>query len=213
MLDAEESVLGGEMSDVQSHDVERGKPFRSGADDGPESQGVYETKLRGLAATINTQAPDVVGLQEVGDPAALSDLVAQLDGDWHRRVSSYEDGRGIRVAWISPRSITEPENVINFPDGLQPVQVDHVGTTTAEMGRGAVAITVQSDSGKPVRLLTAHLKSKLLTFPGGRFAPRDEGERARFATYALTAARLSRQRCESGPWERSGTGAEIGRSS
>jgi endonuclease/exonuclease/phosphatase family metal-dependent hydrolase len=29
------------------------------------------------------------------------------------------------------------------------------------------------------------LKSKLLTFPGGRFSPRDEGERARFAAYAL----------------------------
>jgi endonuclease/exonuclease/phosphatase family metal-dependent hydrolase len=159
--------------------------FRSGADDGPESQGVYETKLEGLAATINTQVPDAVGLQEVGDPDALSDLVAQLDGDWHRRVSSHEDGRGIRVAWISPRSITEPENVINFPAGLQPVQVDDAGTTTEEMGRGAVAITVQSDSGQPVRLLTAHLKSKLLTFPGGRFAPRDEGERARFAAYAL----------------------------
>lgn len=53
------------------------------------------------------------------------------------------------------------------------------------MGRGAVAITVTSDLGQPVRLLTAHLKSKLLTFPGGRFQPHDESERARFAAYAL----------------------------
>ena len=30
-----------------------------------------------------------------------------------------------------------------------------------------------------------HLKSKLLTFPGGRFQPRDEGERARYGAYAL----------------------------
>lgn len=29
------------------------------------------------------------------------------------------------------------------------------------------------------------MKSKLLTFPGGRFQPRDESERARFAAYAL----------------------------
>jgi hypothetical protein len=70
------------------------------------------------------------------------------------------------VAWISPRSITEPENVIDFPSELQPVQVDDNGTTTEEMGRGAVAIVVESNSGEPVRLLTAHLKSKLLTFPG-----------------------------------------------
>jgi hypothetical protein len=33
--------------------------------------------------------------------------------------------------------------------------------------------------------VTAHLKSKLLTFPGGRFQPRDEAERARFGAYAL----------------------------
>jgi hypothetical protein len=53
------------------------------------------------------------------------------------------------------------------------------------MGRGAVAITVQSDAGTDVRLVTTHLKSKLLTFPVNRFQPHDEGERARFATYAL----------------------------
>ena len=33
--------------------------------------------------------------------------------------------------------------------------------------------------------MTAHLKSKLLHFAGNRFAPRDEGERARYAGYAL----------------------------
>jgi endonuclease/exonuclease/phosphatase family metal-dependent hydrolase len=36
-----------------------------------------------------------------------------------------------------------------------------------------------------VRLITTHLKSKLLTFPGDRFVPHDEDERARFAAYAL----------------------------
>lgn len=34
-------------------------------------------------------------------------------------------------------------------------------------------------------LVTAHLKSKLISYPGGRFQPRDESERARFAAYAL----------------------------
>jgi predicted extracellular nuclease len=47
-----------------------------------------------------------------------------------------------------------------------------------------VAVTVQTGGG-PVRLVTAHLKSKLLTFPGGRFQPHDEDERARFAASAL----------------------------
>jgi hypothetical protein len=54
---------------------------------------------------------------------------------------------------------------------LQPVQVDDQGTTLGQMGRGAVAITVTIDAGIPVRLITTHLKSKLLTFPGGRFNP------------------------------------------
>ena len=34
-------------------------------------------------------------------------------------------------------------------------------------------------------LVTVHLKSKLLTFPGGRFAPDNEDQRARFGAYAL----------------------------
>src|SRR5439155_12901495 len=66
------------------------------------------------------------------------------------------------------------------------VQVDDDGTTLAQLGRGAVAITVQApSSGTSVQLVTTHLKSKQLTFPGGRFQPHDEDERARFATYAL----------------------------
>jgi hypothetical protein len=33
--------------------------------------------------------------------------------------------------------------------------------------------------------VSCHLKSKLLSYPGNRFNPRDEGERARYAGYAL----------------------------
>ena len=33
--------------------------------------------------------------------------------------------------------------------------------------------------------MVCHLKSKLITYPGNRFAPRDEDERARYAAYAL----------------------------
>ena len=52
------------------------------------------------------------------------------------------------------------------------------------MGRGALQARVTVD-GTPVDLVTAHLKSKLLHFAGNRFTPRDEGERARYAGYAL----------------------------
>jgi hypothetical protein len=53
------------VSKVMTWNVENlfrpGSPFR------PDSQDVYEAKLEGLASKINTQAPDVLALQEVGD--------------------------------------------------------------------------------------------------------------------------------------------------
>jgi endonuclease/exonuclease/phosphatase family metal-dependent hydrolase len=159
--------------------------FRPGAPSGPSSQAIYDAKLEGLASTINEQAPDALALQEIGDPAALGDLVAHLTGTWHRRVSAHPDQRHIRVAWLARRAIGESHDILAFPAHLQPVQVDDGGTTLGVMGRGGLAITVESDSGAPVRLVTTHLKSKLLTFPGGRFQPHDEDERARFAAYAL----------------------------
>ena len=39
-------------------------------------------------------------------------------------------------------------------------------------------------NGRDVHIVNTHLKSKLLTFPGG-FTPADEDQRARFAAYAL----------------------------
>jgi hypothetical protein len=95
--------------------------------------------------------------------AALDDLVQHLEGTWHRRVSNHPDSRHIRVAWLARRAITQPEDIFNFPPHLNEVQVDDNGGTIGSMGRGAVGIIVQSDSGKAVRLLTTHLKSKLLT--------------------------------------------------
>jgi predicted extracellular nuclease len=44
-------------------------------------------------------------------------------------------------------------------------------------------VTVRAGD-RDVHILSAHLKSKLLTFPGG-FAPANEDQRARFASYAL----------------------------
>jgi endonuclease/exonuclease/phosphatase family metal-dependent hydrolase len=159
--------------------------FKPGAAAEAPSQSVYEAKIQGLASMINGQAPDALSLQEIGDPTALDDLVGQLNGAWHRRVSEHPDQRHIRVAWLTRREITAPEDILEFPADLQPVQVDDAGTTLGVMGRGAVGIALQADSGDQVHLVTTHLKSKLLTFPSGRFSPHDEDERARFAAYAL----------------------------
>jgi len=155
--------------------------------DDPEgpAQAAYGQKITGLATMISQQAPDAVGLQEVGNPAALDDLITALGGTWHRQVSVHPDSRGIRVVWLTTGPITDPAEITDFPAPLRPVQVDDDGSTLGRLGRGALAITVTTDTGIPVRLITTHLKSKLLTFPGGRFNTRDEGERARYAAYAL----------------------------
>jgi predicted extracellular nuclease len=52
------------------------------------------------------------------------------------------------------------------------------------MGRGALAFSL-TIGAETVRFVVVHLKSKLLTYPGGRFQPRDENERARAGGYAL----------------------------
>jgi hypothetical protein len=50
--------------------------FRPGSADGPTAGAVYQQKLQGLADMINGQAADALSVQEIGDPAALGDLVA-----------------------------------------------------------------------------------------------------------------------------------------
>jgi endonuclease/exonuclease/phosphatase family metal-dependent hydrolase len=134
---------------------------------------------------IDQLAPDVLAVQEIGDEDALADLVERLDGDWHTQTSTFPDSRGIRVGFLSRLPLSEIDQARAFPERLAPIQVDDDGTTIAEMGRGALRVRV-SASGRDVDLACCHLKSKLLTFPGGRFSPRDEGERARFAGYALS---------------------------
>src|SRR5271169_777909 len=115
--------------------------FKVGAASGPPTQAAYDAKIQGLAATINDQAPDVLAVQEIGDPAALDDLVQRLRGTWHSRVSTHPDQppHPIRVAWLTRRAITASEDIVVFPPHLRPIQVNDDGAAIGEMGRGAVA--------------------------------------------------------------------------
>jgi predicted extracellular nuclease len=97
--------------------------------------------------------------------------------------------RPIRVGYLSRLPLTDVAEITAFPEKLDPIQVDDAGTRLAVMGRAALRARV-AVGGTPIDLITCHLKSKLLTFPPGpdgrpRFHPRDEGERARAAVYAL----------------------------
>jgi endonuclease/exonuclease/phosphatase family metal-dependent hydrolase len=154
--------------------------YLPGGDFGPRDDAAYQAKLDALAATIGAIGPDVLAVQEVGDPAALDDLTDRVGGTWHVALSEQPDERGIRVGFASRLAIDRVEELRRFPDRLAAVQVEDGGETTVEMGRGGLAIGAGG-----VDLVTCHLKSKLLSYPGGRFNPRDEGERARYGAYAL----------------------------
>jgi hypothetical protein len=84
--------------------------------------------------------------------------------------------------------VDDREDIVDFHEGpaLDIHDLDEAGNPKPidRMGRGALRVRVTKD-GLTVDLITAHLKSKLLTFPGGRFFPRNEGERAQVAGIAL----------------------------
>jgi endonuclease/exonuclease/phosphatase family metal-dependent hydrolase len=152
----------------------------------------YERKLGLLARVIDGLSPDVVALQEVRGEEPLQDLQEALGGAYpHSAVSAFPDGRGIRVAFFSKHAVNEQEDMAEFPEG--PALDVHGLTSTGKpkpidcMSRGALRVRVTKDT-LMVDLLTAHLKSKLLSFPrpwGTSFTPHDEGERAQVAGIAL----------------------------
>jgi endonuclease/exonuclease/phosphatase family metal-dependent hydrolase len=146
---------------------------------------LHAEKLSNLAATVLAHRPDVVAVQEIGSPAAFDELAARLGRSYpHRVLSSYPDTRGIRVGFICARG-RRPADIAElsaFPPGALRAVGQPTGELTA-MGRGALAITVIVD-GERVRVVTCHWKSKLVTYPGGRFHPASESERAQWSAWA-----------------------------
>jgi hypothetical protein len=135
----------------------------------------YTEKLDQIASVVVGAEPDLVGVQEVLAPAAdlapqvfedLMSKLSQLTGTgWNGRLSQIPDGRGIRVGWLSPGQLTDPTDAAAYPTKVPPVVVDDTGQTITASKRGALAVTYTHSDGIPVHVLTAHLKSKLLTFP------------------------------------------------
>ncbi|TWF88252.1 endonuclease/exonuclease/phosphatase family protein [Streptomyces capillispiralis] len=160
--------------------------YRPGGPFGPGDRAAYESKLASLAAVITELDPALLGVQEVGDPGALEDLAGMLDDDWRIALSGHTDSRGTRVGFLSRTDVTVVADTAAFPAGLHPVQADDAGPAAGRAGRGFLAVEVAGDGdGPPLRAAVCHLKSKLLSYPDGRFHPRDEGERARYGAYAL----------------------------
>jgi endonuclease/exonuclease/phosphatase family metal-dependent hydrolase len=157
-----------------------------------EEQQRFQQKLTLLANVIGGLDPDVIALQEVGGEEPVFDLQQALGGAYaHRAVSAFPDRRGIRVAFLSRLAVQDQVDIVDFPQipGIAANDVSAIGEATPvlHMGRGALRIRV-TKIGFTVDVITAHLKSKLLSFPrpgGSSFAPRDETERAQFAGLAL----------------------------
>ncbi|MFI2713837.1 endonuclease/exonuclease/phosphatase family protein [Micromonospora sp. NPDC018662] len=144
----------------------------------------YAAKITYLAALIAGTGTDVVALQEIGDAQATEDLRAALGEPWQALVSTRTDSRGIRVAVVARHPLTEEAQIVALPPAGLPAVPDVNGDTLTHLGRGALQVHVDCD-GAALRLLTAHLKSKLLTYPGARRYLLNEDERARGAGYAL----------------------------
>ncbi len=169
--------------------------FRPDAGDSA-ARAVYRQKLAALAQVIHELAPDVLALQEVGGDDALSDLQAAVGADrYDHRAIGRADARGIACALLSRvRFAVKPADVDAFPPHVLALGLrEFDGQPMTRMGRGALHVRV-TRAGTTVDLIVAHLKSKLLTFPGGVFSTNDEGLRSRVAAQAL-ARRAAEAAC------------------
>ncbi|WP_314149354.1 endonuclease/exonuclease/phosphatase family protein [uncultured Leifsonia sp.] len=159
--------------------------FPAGTPFGPDTQSVFDHKVQLLAATIRSSGADVVATQEVGDPAALDALLTELGPGWTGELSThFEAAHPIRVGFLTRLPVVETEQYSDIPARLHGVPTGDDGARLTAMGRGALRLRVTTGAGD-ADLVSVHLKSKLLSFPGGGFQPHDEDERARYAAYAL----------------------------
>ena len=161
---------------------------------GAEDEAIFVQKLEGLAEVILRLEPDVIALQEIGSEGAFVALQNALGSAYpYGQLSSLPGRRGIRVGYLSRLEIEDYEDFADFPEGVlsSVPSLDGAGNPApvARMGRGALRILVRPQPDLSVNLVTAHLKSKLLTFPSDsertRFSPRNEDERAIVAGLAL----------------------------
>jgi endonuclease/exonuclease/phosphatase family metal-dependent hydrolase len=146
---------------------------------------VFSAKRDLVVATLQALGSDIVALQEVLDLPALQTLADALGFEAH---AGAPDERGIRVAFLTRLPLDSPPQLIEqwrLPLGVLVQRLGATGLveTVPQFRRSALQINV-SHGGRSVDIVTAHLKSKLLTF-GGSFSTTNETIRARAAYFAL----------------------------
>jgi endonuclease/exonuclease/phosphatase family metal-dependent hydrolase len=171
---------------VMTWNVENLYPCDDKSESGPRTPEVYQQKMSNLARTILAISPDVLALQEIGDPATFADLQGRLHDRYpFNRLSRYPDVRGIRVGILSRMPLLQAQEYHDFPTGALTNIPDPEGKIMSTLGRGALKVTVVISPGVLVNVVTVHLKSKLVTYEHGRRYPLDEDERARSTALAL----------------------------
>jgi len=122
--------------------------FRPGETDAAADPVAFSQKLTLIANTIKKAAPDVLALQEVGGKEPLFDLQQELVSVGapypHRALSSFPDGRGIRVAFLSKLAIVDQSEMVDFPGGpaldIHDLDANGVSVPVIRMSRGALRI-------------------------------------------------------------------------
>lgn len=150
-----------------------------------QSDPVFADKLDFLIGTLQALGSDVIALQEILDTNALQALAGGLG---FQHFAATPDGRGNRVAFLTRDAPTQPPQQIDqwqLPQGVEVRHIDINGNVEVmqQFSRPAFQITVAHD-GSEIDVVTAHLKSKLLTF-GGNFSTTNETVRAHTAYFAL----------------------------
>jgi len=146
----------------------------------------YSKKLDTLTAVLQNIKPDIAALQEILDPYALMDLANKVGLVPY---TGSPDGRQNRVAFLVASHLQQLQHtqISNWklPGGFQVKSVDKDLNiaVVGEMPRPAFEISFLYQ-GKKLHILTAHLKSKLLTY-GDHFSTTDETLRAFTAFFAL----------------------------
>ncbi|MCS7072710.1 MAG: endonuclease/exonuclease/phosphatase family protein [Anaerolinea sp.] len=159
------------------------------------AQADFDAKLDFLADAINQISPDVAALQELGGgetdvATTLAALNARLGLAYpHHAPSRHPDSRQIRVAFFSRLPLSGITHIIDFAAGELATVPGWHGAPTTRLGRGALLATIRVGN-HTIDLLTAHLKSKLITYQphpnqSSRFRPDNEAERAIGAGLAL----------------------------
>ena len=150
-----------------------------------QSDPVFTDKVDFLIGTLQALGSDVVALQEILDTGALQDLA---NGLGFQHFAAAPDGRGNRVAFLTRNAPAQPPQQIDqwqLPQGVEVRRFDDNGNieVVPQFSRPAFQITV-AHNGDEIDVITAHLKSKLLTYRGN-FSTSDETLRADTAYFAL----------------------------